>query len=108
MAERMPQDPKKRKAYRTIGLLVVVFGVAVSWVILAEFLLDIERKYWLRFPLYFLAIIVYWVPAWGAIASQLENLPTRRERLLRGGGCLLVALVVFMLVSLLLTIIFIN
>jgi len=108
MAERMPQDPKKRKAYRMIGLLVVVFGVAVSWVILAEFLLDIERKYWLRFPLYFLAIIVYWVPAWGAIASQLENLPTRRDRLLRGSGCLLVALVVFMLVSLLLTIIFIN
>lgn len=108
MAERTPQDPKKGKAYRLAGLLVVVVGVAVSWVILAEFLLDIEREYWLRFPLYFLAIILYWVPAWGAIASQIEKLPSTRERLLRGGGCLLVALAVFLLVSLLLTILFVD
>jgi hypothetical protein len=100
--------PKKKRAFRLVGLLVVIIGVAVSWVILAEFILHIERDYWLRFPLYFLAIILYWIPAWGAIASRMEDVQNPRERWVQGAGCLFVALVVFLLICLLLAILFIS
>jgi hypothetical protein len=106
--ESSPGKPRKRRAYRLVGLLVVFFGVAVSWVILAEYVLDIEREYWLRFPLYFLFIVAYWVPAWAAIASRTEDLPSTRERLLTGSGCLFVALVVFLVICLLLAILFLR
>jgi hypothetical protein len=101
-------NPKKRWAYRLVGLVVVVFGVAVSWVVLAEYVLDIDRYYWLRFPFYFLFVVVYWIPAWGAIASQLEDISGTRERWIRGGGCLFVALAVFLLICLLLAILFLD
>jgi len=94
--------------YRLAGFLVVVFGVTISWVILAEYILNIERDYWLRFPLYFLLIIVYWIPAWGAIGSRMEDVADTRTRWLQGAGCLFVALVVFLLICLLLAILFLN
>ncbi|MCW8872984.1 MAG: hypothetical protein OQK01_10250 [Xanthomonadales bacterium] len=108
MSKSSPGNPNKRRAFRLVGLLAVFFGVAVSWVILAEYVLDIEREYWLRFPLYFLFIVLYWIPAWGAIASRTEDLPSTRERLLTGGGCLFVALVVFLVICLLLAILFLR
>ena len=108
MTGESPGNPKKRWAYRLVGLVVVVFGVAVSWVILAEYVLDIDRYYWLRFPFYFLFVVVYWIPAWGAIASQLEDISGTRERWVRGGGCLFVALAVFLLICLLLAILFLD
>ena len=82
--------------------------MAVSWVILAEFILHLERDYWLRFPLYFLLIIIYWIPAWGAIGSRMEDVADTRARWLQGAGCLFVALVVFLLICLLLAILFLN
>lgn len=85
-----------------------MLGVAVSWVILAEYVLHIERYYWLRFPFYFLFVVLYWIPAWGAIGSHIEGLPGNRQRLLRGGGCLFVALAVFLLICLLLAILFLD
>jgi hypothetical protein len=103
-----PDNPGGRRAYRLAGFLAVVFGVAVSWVILAEFVLGIERDYWLRFPLYFVFIVLYWIPAWGAIGSRIEDLPSTRERLLTGSGCLFVALVVFLVICLLLAILFLR
>lgn len=108
MKKNPPGNPKGRRAYRLAGLLAVIFGVAVSWVILAEYVLDIEREYWLRFPFYFLFVVLYWIPAWGAIASRIEDLPSARERMLTGGGCLFVALVVFLVVCLLLAILFLR
>jgi hypothetical protein len=108
MTDRPPDHPKKRGAFRLVGLLIVIFGVALSWVILAEYVLNIDRYYWLRFPFYFLFVVIYWIPAWGAIASQIEDLPGTRERLIRGGGCLFVALAVFLLICLLLAILFLD
>lgn len=108
MTDQGPNKPKKRGAYRLAGLLVVMFGVALSWAILAEYVLDIDRYYWLRFPFYFLFVVLYWIPAWGAIASHLEGLPGNRQRWIRGGGCLFVALAVFLLICLLLAIVFID
>jgi hypothetical protein len=103
-----PGNRNRSRVYRLVGLLAVFIGVAVSWVILAEYVLDIEREYWLRFPLYFLLIVFYWIPAWGAIASRTEDLPSTRERLLTAGGCLFVALVVFLVICLLLAILFLR
>ena len=103
-----PDNPRGRRAYRLAGFLAVMLGVAVSWVVLAEYVLDIERDYWLRFPFYFLFIVLYWIPAWGAIGSRIEDLPTTRERLLTGSGCLFVALVVFLVICLLLAILFLR
>lgn len=91
-----------------MGLLAVILGVTVSWVILAEYILHIERKYWLPFPLYFLAIVLFWVPAWGAIASRMEDVQNSRERWIQGAGCLFVALVVFLVICLLLAILFLR
>jgi len=108
MTDRPPDHPKKRGAFLLVGLLIVIFGVALSWVILAEYVLNIDRYYWLRFPFYFLFVVIYWIPAWGAIASQIEDLPGTRERLIRGGGCLFVALAVFLLICLLLAILFLD
>ena len=108
VSDRRPDNPKRSGVYRLAGLLVVIFGVAVSWIILAEFVLDIEREYWLRFPFYFLFVVFYWIPAWGAIGSHIEDLPTARQRLVRGAGCLFVALAVFLLVCLLLAILFLR
>jgi hypothetical protein len=108
VTEQRPDSSKRGRVYRLAGFLVVVFGVAVSWVILAEFILHIERDYWLRFPLYFLLIIIYWIPAWGAIGSRMEDVADTRARWLQGAGCLFVALVVFLLICLLLAILFLN
>ena len=108
MTEQSPNSPKKTRVYRLVGLLVIIFAVAVSWVVLAEYILHIEREYWLRFPLYFLAIVFYWIPAWGAIASRMEDVPGTKERWVQGAGCLFIALGVFLLVCLLLAILFIR
>ena len=98
VTEQRPDRSRRSRVYRLAGFLVVVFGVTVSWVILAEYILHIERGYWLRFPLYFLLIIVYWIPAWGAIGSRMEDVADTRTRWLQGAGCLFVALVVFLLI----------
>ena len=108
MTEQRPDSSKRGRVYRLAGFLVVVFGVAVSWVILAEFILHIERDYWLRFPLYFLVIIIYGIPAWGAIGSRMEDVADTRARWLQGAGCLFVALLVFLLICLLLAILLLN
>jgi len=108
VTEQRPESSKRRRVYRLAGFLVVVFGVTVSWVILAEYILHIERDYWLRFPLYFLLIIIYWIPAWGAIGSRMEDVADTRERWMQGAGCLFVALVVFLLICLLLAILFLD
>lgn len=103
-----PNKSRKSKVYRLTGLLVVILGVAVSWVILAEYILHIERDYWLRFPLYFLFVVFYWIPAWGAIGSHIEEVAGTRERWVQGMGCLFVALVVFLVICLLLAILFLG
>jgi len=108
VSDQRPDDSRRSGVYRLAGLLVVIFGVAVSWIMLAEFVLDIEREYWLRFPFYFLFVVFYWIPAWGAIGSHIEDLPTARQRVVRGAGCLFVALAVFLLVCLLLAILFLR
>ena len=108
MTERQSNKSRKGKVYRLTGLLVVIFGVAVSWVILAEYILHIERDYWLRFPLYFLFVVFYWSPAWGAIGSHIEDVSGTRERWVQGAGCLFVALVVFLVICLLLAILFLG
>ena len=103
-----PSDSKKRRVYRLAGLIAVIIGVAASWAVLAEFILGIERDDWLRFPLYFLLIVAYWIPAWGAIASRMEDVPGTKERWVQGTGCLFVALVVFLLICLILAILFLR
>ena len=108
MTEQRPGKSRQRRVFRLVGLLVVIFGVVASWAILAEYILNLERDYWLRFPLYFLLIIAYWIPAWGAIASRMEDVPNTRERWVQGAGCLFVALVVFLLICLLLAILFLG
>jgi len=105
---QLPSDPKKSRVYRLAGFLAVIIGVAASWAVLAEFILGIERDYWLRFPLYFLLIVIYWIPAWGAIGSRLEDVPGTKERWVQGAGCLLAALAVFLLICLLLAILFLR
>ena len=108
MTEQRSDGGNRRRVYRLAGFIAVIIGVTLSWVILAEYILDIERDYWLRFPLYFLLIIIYWIPAWGAIGSRMEDVEGNRERWLQGAGCLFVALVVFLLICLLLAILFLD
>lgn len=91
-----------------MGVLAVVLGAAVSWVILAKYMLGIDRDDWIRFPLYFLAIVFYWIVAWAATATYVEDFSRTRERLVRGAGCLFIALVVFLVICLLLTILFLG
>ena len=108
MTDPFSNDPKKGRTQRLIGVLAVVLGVAVSWVILAKYLLGIEREDWIWFPLYFLTIVFYWIVAWAATATYIEDFAALRERWVRGAGCLFIALVVFLVICLLLTIMFLG
>ena len=93
--------------WKRLASFIVVFLIAtICWAIVAESILQIERKYWIWPPIYLLLVVVYWVPAWGAVASQLKELPNRRSRIYRGTGCLFMAMVVFLVLCALLAIVF--
>ena len=89
-------------------MLVVVAAVAVSWPVTAVYVLGLPRAYWLWIPFYFAFITLYWVLAWGSIAGHIEDLPERRDRWVKGSGCLLLALVVFVLICALLAVLFMG
>ena len=59
-------------------------------------------------PVCLVLLVLYWLPAWGAIASQAEDIEDPRARLARTGGCLFVALVVFLVICALLVILFMD
>ena len=104
MGTTMGTAPQKQKFQRRFGLFVVAGGAALSWALIAEYLLDIERQYWAWFPVYLVLIVFYWLLVFGAIADHVQDLRTRRERWLKGGVALIVALLVFVLLSALLAI----
>jgi hypothetical protein len=108
VTESWSTDRKKGRTQRLVGLFAIILGVAVSWVILAKFMLGVEHDDWIRLPLYFLAIVFYWNVAWAATATYIDDFATLRERWVRGAGCLFIALVVFLVVCLLLTILFLG
>lgn len=93
---------------RFVGVLAIVLAASVSWGIVAEYLLDMEPRYWLRVPLGVLLVVGYWIPAWGAIGSYLDEQEDQHGRSLRALGCLGVALLVFLLVCALLAVLFIR
>jgi membrane protease YdiL (CAAX protease family) len=99
---------KQSRRRRALGLIIVVVGVAASWGILSEGILGIDRKYAFWVPVYLLLLVLYWVPAWAAIATRMEDVPENRSRLAKGGGCLFVAFVVFLLICALLAIVFMG
>lgn len=99
---------KQSRRRRALGLVIVAIVVAASWAILAEGILGIDRKYSFWVPVYLLLLVLYWVPAWAAIATRLEDIPEKRSRLAKGGGCLFFAFVVFLLICALLAIVFMG
>jgi hypothetical protein len=101
---QLPPDKSRRR--RLSALLIVVAGVCVSWAIIAEFILGLPRRYWIWVPVYVVLVVLYWVPAWGAIASRAQDIEGRGSRWLSEGGCLAIALVVFLLLCALLAILF--
>jgi len=108
MGEQGSSDPGQLRRRRLIAVLVVVVAFAVSWPVTAVYVLGLPRAYWLWIPFYFAFITLYWVLAWGSIAGHLEDLPDRRDRLVKGSGCLLLALVVFVLICALLAVLFMG
>lgn len=80
MGEQDPSDSGKLRRRRLIAVLVVVAAVAVSWPVVAVYLLGLPRAYWLWVPFYFAFITLYWVLAWGSIAGHLEDLSEPRDR----------------------------
>jgi len=108
MAGFSPKASGREKWRRFYGLLAIVLAVSVSWAIVAEYLLEIEPRYWLRVPLGLLLVVGYWVPAWGAIGSYLDDQADPQRRSLRAVGCLGVALLVFLLVCALLAVLFVR
>ena len=108
MDEQGSSDPGQLRRRRLIAVLVVVAAVAISWPVTAVYVLGLPRAYWLWIPFYFAFITLYWVLAWGSIAGHLEDLPDRRDRWVKGSGCLLLALVVFVLICALLAVFFMG
>lgn len=106
MNKRAPRGSDPARWRRLSALLIVVVGVCVSWAVVAEFLLGIERRYWIWVPVYLVLVALYWVPAWGAIASRSESVADHGARWLKETGCLLIALVVFLVLCALLAILF--
>lgn len=96
--------PRKRTFRRRLGFVVVAVGAAISWALIAEYLLQIERRYLAWLPVYFVLIVFYWLLVFGAIADHLQDIPARGERWLKGVGAVFVALLVFLLLSVLLAI----
>ncbi|MGD8359528.1 MAG: hypothetical protein PVG42_15835, partial [Lysobacterales bacterium] len=107
----MRQQPKrspKARWFRLAGMVMIFIGVSVSWALVAEFLLEIEPVYWLWLPLGLAAVFLYWFLAWGSIADKMEDIDNRRERWTKGAGCMVVALLVFLLICVLLGIFFLK
>lgn len=102
--QRKPADSEKWR--RVSALLVIVAVVSISWAVTAEFLLGIERRYWIWLPVYLVLVVLYWVPAWGAIASRAQGIEGKGVRWLSETGCLVVALLVFLVLCALLAILF--
>ena len=98
MGELDSSDPGRLRRRRLIAVLVVVSAVAISWPVIAVYILESPRAYWLWVPFYFAFITLYWVLAWGSIAGHLEELPAGRDRLAQGAGCLFLALLVVILI----------
>lgn len=88
------------------ALLIIVAGVCISWAVIAEYLLGIERHVWIWVPVYLVLVVLYWIPAWGVIASRAEDIEGQGKRWLSETGCLVMALVVFLVVCALLAILF--
>jgi hypothetical protein len=108
MGEMGSTDPGQLRRRRLIAVLVVIAAVAITWPVVAVYLLGLPRAYWLWVPFYFAFITLYWVLAWGSIAGHLEELSDRRDRLVKGTGCLFLALLVFVLICALVAVLFIN
>lgn len=108
MNNQQPNSPHKTWWRRLSALFIIVMIVSISWAIMAEYLLRIERKDWIWVPVYLALLALYWVPAWGAIASQAEGIADRKVKLAKTGGCLLAALVVFLVICALLAILFMQ
>ena len=106
-AGAMNQPPIDKSKWRRLSaLLVVVAGVCISWAVTAEYLIGMERRYWVWLPVYLVLIVLYWVPAWGAIASRAEDIEGKGVRWLSETGCLVVAMFVFLVLCALLAILF--
>ena len=106
MTNQPPGTPDKFSWRRLSAILVVVAGACISWAVIAEYILGIERRYWIWVPVYVVLIVLYWVPAWGAIASRAQDIEGKGVRWLSEGGCLVLALVVFLVLCALLAILF--
>jgi hypothetical protein len=103
----MTQQPLDKTKWRRLSaLLIVVAGVCLSWAVIAEYLFEFERRYWIWLPVYLVLIVLYWVPAWGAIASRGQDIEGKGVRWLSETGCLAIALLVFLLLCALLAILF--
>lgn len=106
MANQQPTPSDQSKWRRLSALLIVVIGVCISWAVIAEFMLGIERRFWIWVPVYVVLIVLYWVPAWGAIASRAQGIEGKGVRWLSESGCLFIALLVFIILCALLAILF--
>ena len=106
MNTQPPESSDHTKWRRLSALLIVVAGVCISWAILAEFMLGIERRVWIWVPVYVVLVVLYWIPAWGAIASRAQNIKGQGKRWLSETGCLVVAMLVFLVLCALLAILF--
>jgi hypothetical protein len=107
-----PVDEQSRNSSRSgrwrrlVGILAIVLAVSISWAILAEYFLHLDRRNSVLVPLGLLLVVAYWVPAWGAIGSWLDNQDDPGRRGIRGAGCLALAFVVFLLICALAVILF--
>lgn len=105
MSEPSRSTSNRERWRRVISVLAIALAVSASWAIVAEYLLNIEPRYWLQLPLGLLLVVAYWVPAWGAIGSYLDERAERQGRSLRALGCLGIALLVFLLLCALLAVV---
>lgn len=97
-------DPKKRARRRTVGFAAVVLAVALSWALVAEYLLKINSRYWFWIPIGLLLVVLYWRLAWGAIGTYLESPVEEQRGWATGAGCMALALLVFVLICVLVSI----
>ena len=97
-------DPKKRARRSAIGFAAIVLGAALSWAVVAEYLLKISSRYWFWIPIGLLLVVLYWRLAWGAIGTYLESPVDEKRGWATGAGCMILALAVFVLICLLVSI----
>ena len=87
-----------------IGLCVACHQWAHTRADRAEYLLKISSRYWFWIPIGLLLVVLYWRLAWGAIGTYLESPVEEKRGWATGAGCMILALAVFLLICILVSI----